>query len=183
MDWYALFKFLHVLSAVLWVGGGFMLLLAAEVRKARRGVEAAMPIVDATAMLGLPFFVPISLATLVFGAIATWFGPGFTELWVILGLAGFAATFLNGLLMIKPRADAMAAILESEGPDSPRLIPIAMELSVISRFDYVMLFLVIADMTLKPVTDSLVLLAVMAAVLAAGAALTLGRVGAVRQAA
>lgn len=115
-----------------------------------RGPQAMMAVVDAVALLGPPLFVPISALTVVFGVIAAGLGQSFSELWVILGLVGFAATFLNGLLLIKPRAEKLSALIAKEGPESPVLIPFAENLIMIARFDYVMLALVVVDMGLKP---------------------------------
>ena len=43
-------------------------------------------------------------------------GPwAFDQLWVLLGLAGFAATFLTGLLVIKPESERIAADLARDG--------------------------------------------------------------------
>ena len=46
-------------------------------------------------------------------------GPwAFDQLWVLLGLAGFAATFLTGLLVIKPHSERIAADLDRDGDDA-----------------------------------------------------------------
>ena len=174
MDWFSLFKLLHVICAVIWVGGGFTLLVAAEIMRRKRGSRGMMAVVDAVALLGPPLFVPVSALTIVFGVFTAWFGVGFAELWVLLGTLCFLATFLDGLLMIKPRAEKMSAVIAAEGPDSPRLLPAADTLLKIARFDYVMLALVIVDMVVKPSPGNVWLLAAMGVVLVVGAFLALG---------
>ena len=65
MDWYSIVKFLHVTSAILWLGGGFVLVLLA-VRAERSGdPQALMLNIRNTAALGMILFMPASLATLL----------------------------------------------------------------------------------------------------------------------
>ncbi len=173
MSWYTILELLHVACAIIWVGGGFTLLIAAEIVRRKRGPGAVMPVVEIVALLGPPLFVPISALTVVFGAATAWIGGEFTQLWVILGLAGFAATFLNGLLMIKPRAEKLSAMVAEKGKDSPDLVPFAENLLTIARLDYVVLALVVADMILKPTSGDLWELGAMAAILLIGALITL----------
>lgn len=175
MDLFSLFVLLHVICAILWVGGGFVLIYAYEVMARKRGPKPAMGVVEVVAMLGPTFFVPVSVLTLVFGAAAAWFGPGFSQLWVILGLLGFAATFLTGLLLIKPRAEALSAMAARMGETDPTVTASAATLLTIVRFDYVVLFVVIATMVLKPSGSDILLLLVMLAILALGAYLTIYR--------
>lgn len=130
-------------------------MVAAETMLRKRGASGMMAIIDVVALLGPPLFVPISALTVGFGAITVWIGSALSELWVILGLVGFAATFLNGVLRIKPRADRLSAMIAKHGADSPALIPLAEDLLMILRIDYVVLALVVADMVLKPaLTDT-----------------------------
>ena len=175
MSWYALLELLHVACAIVWVGGGLTLLVAAEVLRRKQGPAAVMPVVEIVALLGPPLFVPVSALTVVFGAAAAWIGGDFPQLWVILGLAGFAATFLNGLLMIKPRAEKLAVLAAEKGRESPDLVPFAENLLTIAHFDYVVLALVVADMVLKPAVGNVWELAAMAALLVIGALMTLSK--------
>jgi hypothetical protein len=46
----------------------------------------------------------LALAT---GLAATWMTWDFSSLWIILGLIGYATTFLTGNLLLTPRAKAM----------------------------------------------------------------------------
>jgi hypothetical protein len=66
-----------------------------------------------TAALGNVLFMPASLATLVSGLAMAWFWVGFSDLWVVIGLAGAAATFLTGVLLIKAAAAWMFLIPRS----------------------------------------------------------------------
>ncbi len=173
MNSYALFELLHVLCASVWVGGGFTLLYAAGVARRKRGPSGVMPVVDIVALLGPPLFVPIALLTVVFGVAAAWIGGQLHQLWAMLGLAGFVATFLNGVLLIKPRAEALASMAQAKGAEHPALLPHADKLLMIARFDYVMLLLVVAVMVLKPAPGDVWELSVLAALLVVGTAFTL----------
>ncbi len=175
MSWYAILELLHVSCAIVWVGGGLTLLIAAEVLRSKQGQSAVMPVVEIVALLGPPLFVPVSLLTVVLGAATAWVGGDFSQLWVILGLAGFVATFLNGVLMIKPRAEKLAVLAAEKGKDSPDLVPFAANLLTIAHFDYVVLALVVADMVLKPTFGDVWELTAMAAILVIGALTTLSK--------
>jgi hypothetical protein len=96
----------------------------------------------------------------------------FDQLWVLLGLAGFAVTFLTGLLVIKPHSEQIAADLAREGmtPASARAIG---SMFARQRIDYTVIALVVADMVLKPTGDDVFTLLLMAAVLAIVIALVL----------
>ena len=96
MDLYSFCKFLHVLSAVLWVGGGFIfVVLGVSASRLNDPVEI-VSVVRNVAFLANRFFIPSSLATLVFGLITAFLGSLYGTLWIWIGLAGFAATFATG---------------------------------------------------------------------------------------
>jgi hypothetical protein len=164
---------IHIVCVILWVGGGITLLLGAELAGRRRGAKSLLTVVDVVALLGPTFFVPVSLLTLLSGVTAAWFGTGFVQLWVILGLVGFTATFLTGFMVIKPRAEEIAALMSEAGTPPDMLARKARDLVTITRFDYVVLILVVLVMVLKPSASDVVLLAAMAAAVVAGAMLTL----------
>jgi hypothetical protein len=102
MDLYTIFKFLHVVTAIAWVGGGLTLLAANIIGVKVEGESAAFKVLDVMNLLGKTWFVPASFLTVIFGAIAATLGGMWGDLWVILGLAGFASTFFTGLLMSQP---------------------------------------------------------------------------------
>jgi len=170
MDLYSLFKFLHISSAVIWVGGGFVLVLLGMVADRRADKPEFAHVVQNVIFLSTRFFIPVSLAAFVFGLIAAWLGWGFSQLWVWIGIAGFAATFCTGLFVLKPRADKIGVIVAKEGV-SESALAVGRELLQASKFDYVMLFVVIADMVFKPAPSDWLLLVIMAlAILAGGVA-------------
>jgi uncharacterized membrane protein len=171
MDWYSIFKFLHVASAVCWVGGGVVLMYQGLLAERAKDTEAQLVVVKQTAALALTWFMPASLATVIFGVIVATLGGLWSEAWVILGLLGFAATFSTGNFVIRPAADQIAKH-ENEGRRDAA-VGYGAKLLQVAKFDYVMLFTVIADMVLKPSWSDIWLLIVMAVVLVAGAALFL----------
>ena len=173
MDWYALLKFLHVSAAVVWVGGGFTLMVLA-LRAERAGdIDGMLQSMRATADLGNRVFVPASLLTLVFGLIMCWFWVGFSDLWIVIGLVGFASTFLVGILVFKPTSERMTATVNAEGP-TPAVLADGRRLMRFARFDYAVMLVVVADMVLKPTPADLPVLVAMAIALVAGSALAFG---------
>jgi hypothetical protein len=167
MDVYTIFKFLHVMAALAWVGGGMTLLVSSILAVRDHGELAAIRAGGTTAALGKRWFMPASLLTLVFGAVTTTLGGFWGELWVIVGLAGAATTFLTGLLFVERLGRRMGALM-AEGRES-EAVATGRTLLRVGKFDYTVMFLIVADMVLKPDWSDYATLTTMALVLAAGA--------------
>jgi hypothetical protein len=135
-----------------------------------------MRAINLSSDLGGRLMVPASLLTLVFGLVMCWFWVGFSDLWIIIGLAGYAATFLIGLLYFKPTSEKVAAMVARDGI-TPAALQDGKAMLRVARFDYAVMLVVIADMVFKPTSADTVLLTAMAAVLLAGAAAAFGSRG------
>jgi uncharacterized membrane protein len=173
MDWYSIVKFLHVISAILWVGGGFTLMVLA-VRADRAGnIEGMLQAMRATGELGNRFFAPMSMLTLAFGLIMCGFWVGFSDLWILIGLAGYATTFCIGMFIFKPTADRMAGMIAKDGV-TPAALAQGQRILSAARIDYSVMLVIIADMVLKPTLNDTTILGCMALVVTTGIALALG---------
>jgi uncharacterized membrane protein len=177
MTRYDLWLFLHVVAAIVWIGAGFLLMVLGTLAHRRRSPEAVGRVVEDTARLGPTYFVPASIAVVVFGILLVVDGPwSFSDAWVTIGLVGFAITFCTGLFLLKPRSERIAGLVEKAGEMTPEAYAESLKLLTIARIDYIVLFLVVFDMTVKPTSDDTWLLVLMAAVLVAGVGLVLSRV-------
>ena len=114
MDFYTLFKFLHVVTAIAWVGGGMTLLVSSIVTMRSQGDEAVLKSLDTMNGLGKVWFTPASLLTVVFGAIATTFG-GPTS--VVFRLDG-RETIVSAPELARPSTLGVSVGLSSRGPTS-----------------------------------------------------------------
>jgi uncharacterized membrane protein len=173
MDWYSVVKFLHVVSAILWVGGGFVLFLLSVIAERAGNIEEKLQAMRFTGQLGDRFFAPMSMLTLIFGLIMCGFWVGFSELWIVIGLVGYFTTFSIGMLVFKPTGARMGAMIAKEGV-TPAVLAVGQRMMCWARFDYAVMLVIIADMVLKPTLEDIGILAGMALVAGAGAALAFG---------
>ena len=179
MTLYELLLFIHISATVVWVGAGLISLVLA-IGYDRDGDEPAIRrFLADQERLATRLFIPASLTVVIVGIALVieseaW---SFDQLWLVLGLVGFAATFVTGLFMIKPASERIGAAMEREGGRlTPQLRTDIRKLIVMARLDYVVLFLVIADMVFKPTGDDAGLLIGMAAILLVGIAYIVSRV-------
>jgi len=172
MSRYELLLFLHVVFVILWVGAGSVFHFMGLRAERAEDNEAIEQIFKNIANLGTSFFLPSSLLVLVFGLLLVWDSDvwSFRFLWIDLGLVGFAITFLTGLLWIKPQSEKIAEMIEREGGMTPTSLTLARRMVVFGRLDYVVLYLVVADMIAKPTGDDVGLLVAFAVVFVAAAA-------------
>jgi uncharacterized membrane protein len=171
---YELFLFLHVAAAIIWLGAALtltMLILRAELAK---DTTAKAEINAASEWLAVRLFIPASLATLIFGLLSMVEGPwGLDELWVAIGLGGWLVSFLTGILYFKPegeRVDAMVAELGAGHAEVQRRLD---QMELVGRIELAVLFIVVADMVVKPTSEDTGILIAGAVLLAAVAALLL----------
>ena len=169
---YELLVFFHIVFVILWVGAGSLLHILGLRAERADDDEAIEQIFKDTARLGTSFFLPSSLLVLVFGLLLVWDSDvwSFGYLWIDIGLVGFAITFLTGLLWIKPQSEKIAGMIERDGGMTPTSLVLARRMVVFGRLDYVVLYLVVADMVAKPTRDDVGLLVAGAVIVLAATA-------------
>ena len=168
MTWYELLLLLHIIAAIVWLGSGLLLSVLAYRAERKGDQDALRRVANDAAELSNGLFIPASVLTLVFGILLTIEGPwGVDQLWIALGLAGYAATFLTGILVMKPGSERISAAVERDGGFSADAMLETRRLLTKGRADTVVLYLVVAVMALKPTSDDVGLLAVLAAILVA----------------
>ena len=156
MSWYELLLYVHVASAVVWVGGNFaaqfFALRALRAADPRRLAEFAADI----EWIGARVFVPASLAAFGSGVwlvadAAFW---GFGDDWIVIALVLFAITFLTGAFFFGPESGRISKLVADEGPSSPRAQARIRRILALTRADLVLLFLLVFDMVVKPSFDN-----------------------------
>ena len=154
-DWYGAFKTIHVVFAVIWIGGGFLISALAFIAEMENDVEGRTILAKQAAAVSMRVFTPASLIVLVFGIAMmfndfggeTWEWGGF---WVTFGLLGFIATFVIGFFVLGPAAKRMEALVASGGANSPEAHAEMNRIFLVARADAAILMLVIVDMVAKP---------------------------------
>jgi uncharacterized membrane protein len=149
--WYALFRVVHVVLAVFWVGGG--LTLTALGLKAERSTDPTemATLARQAAFTGERFFAPAGLIVLLMGiAMMINTNWGWGKFWVIAGLIGYAATFVTGIGFLSPMAKKIDELITEKGPTAPETQAAIQRILLIARIDIGVLLLVVADMVTKP---------------------------------
>jgi uncharacterized membrane protein len=152
---YTSLKFVHVLSAVVWVGGACTLqTFAIRINATGDGARMATFAKDAE-FVGNRIFLPSSIILLVSGAFTIHESSGiwsYDQTWVQVGLAMILVSVAIGAGFLGPEAGRIARAIEQGGVDSPEAKRRINRLFLVSRFELVLLLLVIFDMVVKPGT-------------------------------
>ena len=150
-NWYSLFKAVHVTFAVIWIGGGVMLTINALRAQRANDPSKVVYVAQQAAFAGERIFAPAGLVVLLMGIammINTNFGWG--KFWIVLGLIGYAATFITGIAVLAPLARKVSAALDDRGPADPTTVALVNRILLIARIDISVLLIVVLDMVTKP---------------------------------
>ena len=115
-NWYAIFKTVHVLFAVLWVGGGVLLTLFAISRERSTTRPRSSAVARQAAFVGEKVFAPAGLVVFLMGVammINTDWGWG--TFWIDAGLVGYASTFITGIAVLSPLGKKIQHVRRGEG--------------------------------------------------------------------
>jgi uncharacterized membrane protein len=151
MTWYTFFKSIHVITAVIWVGGAMMIqAFAFRILRTGDGKRQAEFAKDSE-IIGMRVFIPASLI-LFFAAIGLMANGNWSwgQNWTVLGLIAFALSFIIGSAYLGPEGGRIAAAIEKGGPESPEAQMRIRRILIVSRAELVVLLTVIVDMVVKP---------------------------------
>ena len=140
----------HVLAAILWVGGSWMLLVFGY---AQRGdpVERRNEFTRFTEKIGPRFFAPLSILVILAGSLLVdEAGYDFSDTWVTLGYAGWFLSFLIGVGFYPREGKRREATIETEGVQAPAVAASLSRILTVATVDSIIITLVVVDMTTKP---------------------------------
>jgi uncharacterized membrane protein len=141
---------IHILAAVVWVGGGFALQLLA-IRASRPNARLNLgSFASEVEWVGTRVFIPSSLILVVMGFLLVSEGNWDWEFWVAFALAVWIASFVVGIAFLGPQSGKLGKDVEQYGIDSPQAMARLQKIFIVARIELVLLILVVLDMTLKP---------------------------------
>lgn len=150
-NWYQVFKSIHVLAAIIWLGGGAMItVLAWQAQRAKDNAQL-LQIGKQAEWLSMRVFVPASLLVLAMGIVLMHKGDwGYGHFWALFGLIAWGVSFVVGAAFLGPEAGRLAKLIEAKGPEDPEVIARLNRIISVARADVVLVLLVAADMVAKP---------------------------------
>jgi uncharacterized membrane protein len=150
---YTVLLSLHVLAAVLWVGGGITLHLMGRLAMKSGDRQRMLAFSRDGDVIGPRFYAPLSLVLIVAGVLLVdEVGADMSDTWIALGIAGWVLSFLIGVLYYPRAGKRREAIVEAEGTESDAFLAIFRQIMNVNVFEIVILVLVVLDMTLRPGT-------------------------------
>lgn len=152
MNRFEIFKFLHVLGSLLWVGAGAGLFLLAVRLRADGDRAAIVALGRQSEWLGKALFMPAALTTLLFGVlmVATDARFAFTDLWILIGFGAVAASMVVGVFMLEP-ADKKVTVMATElGVDHPDVDAQLGKVLRLNLIDVAILVIAVWAMVAKP---------------------------------
>jgi uncharacterized membrane protein len=147
---YQLLLYLHIISAVIWVGGAVYAQLLA-LRVTRSSDPSELPhLARHVESIGTRVFLPAALLLFVSGTVMTLQAWSFGQTWIAVSVALWVASALVGAVYLGPRVKRAAELFETEGPTSLAGRELINRLFVVSRLELIGFAVVIALMTFKP---------------------------------
>lgn len=167
MELYLLLKLVHVVGAIVWVGGASILTLLVLILDRQGDDRATLTGVSYVALLGNRVFAPLGLVVIALGLLLAWLGGHGFAAWTVLATVTVVGTFLLGALVLGPSCERTVRIWEDTA-DAALCIGMGRRVLRLVKLDLAGQYAIISLMVLKPGwTDPL--LAVPALILALGA--------------
>jgi uncharacterized membrane protein len=147
---YEVLLFVHVVCAIIWVGGAFSAQLLAlrverstdpeDLPKFGRNVEA----------LGMRVFLPASIVLFLAGAAMVAQRWSFGDMWVSVSMGLWLLSVIAGAIYIGPRTKRIAQLFEAEGPTSTAARALLGKVFMVSRLELISFAIIVALMVFKP---------------------------------
>jgi uncharacterized membrane protein len=147
---YQVLLFVHIVCAVIWVGGAVYAQLLA-LRVSRSPDPSELPqLARHIDSIGTRVFAPAALLLFVAGVGMTLQAWSFGQTWIAVSVALWVLSVVTGAVYLAPRVKRTAELFEAEGPTSQAGRELIDRLFLVSRVELISFAVIIALMTFKP---------------------------------
>jgi uncharacterized membrane protein len=149
-SWYQTWKALHILMAIVWIGGALMIQLFAfrilRASEPRRIAEFANDVET----IATRTFIPSSLILVVLGFVLMHQGGWDWKFWAVLAIVVWALSFISGAAFLGPESGRIGKLIDERGGVDAEIQTRIERLLLFSRVETIFLALIAMDMVLKP---------------------------------
>jgi uncharacterized membrane protein len=150
-DSYTIYKALHVIAIVVWVGGDITLTTLGIVFESKQDGPTLAALGRMGSWIGTRVYTPALFFVFGFGvALVEKSGIGWNHFWIVFAIVGWALAMLIGIAFVGPELGRIDQAAQAFGPESPEVGRRVKRLFTIFRFDTALLILVVVDMAAKP---------------------------------
>jgi uncharacterized membrane protein len=140
----------HVLCAVIWVGGAVTMHVFGRLAT-REGPERELVFTEQSIRIGNMLFAPLSVILLVAGILLVdEVGYSYGDFWITIGFVGFLTSLALGVAYYPRAGRRYAEIAAGEGPGSRAAAALYRRTAVVHMVELTVLLLVVIDMAVKP---------------------------------
>ena len=148
---FQLYLAIHVVAAVIWVGGDVTLTTIGIVFERRGEGDTLAALGRMGTWIGTRVYTPVLFVVIGFGiALMHEADIDYGQFWVIFGLIGWAIAAVVGIGFVGPELGRIDEAARAHGPDSPEVGARVKRLFMIFRFDTALLILIVLDMSARP---------------------------------
>jgi uncharacterized membrane protein len=147
---YNLFKFLHIVGAIIWIGGVITAAFfnARVAREKDRTVLAVMA--RQSTFHGMAILGPAAGLTLIAGIVMIAVSGLGVPLWVIWGFAAIIVSMALGATLIRRAGDELSKLAATAEPGDPRLSALQQRLATLNTINILLLLSAVGAMVFKP---------------------------------
>jgi uncharacterized membrane protein len=147
---YQLLLYIHIVCAVIWVGGALYAQLLA-LRVTRSPDPSELPhLARHIESIGTRVFLPAAVLLFAAGSAMTLQAWSFGQTWIAVSVALWVLSAVVGAVYLGPRVKRAAELFEAEGPTSRGGRELIDRLFLVSRLELIGFAVIIALMTFKP---------------------------------
>jgi uncharacterized membrane protein len=148
---YQVYLAIHILAALVWVGGDVTLTTLGIVFERRQEGETLAALGRLGTWIGTRVYTPALFVVIAFGIALMEEGDlDWGQFWVIFALIGWAVAGSIGIGFVGPELGRIDEAARAHGPQSEEVARRVKRLFTIFRFDTALLMLIVLDMAAKP---------------------------------
>ena len=147
---YNFWQFLHVTSAIVWVGSAALALFLSFSLAAAKTNPIAAPATRLMETKSVPLFMAASLLTLATGLVLAFGWVGFEPLWIKIGLGGIVVSLVMGFGYFRPTIPKLEKATQELGPDDPGVQAMVRQVNLVSLIELLVFLIVVWAMVSKP---------------------------------
>ena len=142
--------FVHILAAIIWVGGALAVQVLAARAQRNEAPEVLARFAEEASWIGQHVFLPAAIVLFAAGAWMVVLSWSFTDTWVAVAVVLWIASALTGSIFLGPESERIGKLIAEKGPSEPEVRSRIGRILLVSRIELLAFLVIVVMMVFKP---------------------------------